>query len=67
MNASVSRSSNDTQKNGATRSIIRMGRRTFCACHHLSYGHHKIIAAPNANTPTKPPKAMAISIITSKD
>ena len=29
MNVSATRSPNDTQKNGATRSIVRMGRRTF--------------------------------------
>jgi hypothetical protein len=39
---SASRSPNDTQKNGASRSIVRMGRRTFCACHHSSYGINKI-------------------------
>ena len=27
---SASRSTNDTQKNGATRSFVKMGRRTFC-------------------------------------
>jgi endonuclease YncB( thermonuclease family) len=29
LNVSASRSPNDTQKNGATRSIVRRGRRTF--------------------------------------
>jgi len=29
LNVSATRSPNDTQKNGATRSIVRMGRRTF--------------------------------------
>ena len=29
LNVSASRNPNDTQKNGATRSIVRMGRRTF--------------------------------------
>ena len=53
------------QKNGAPRSIVRMGRRTFCACHHLSYGVHKIIAASPQNTPTKMPMAMPISMIPS--
>ena len=54
------------QKNGATRSIVRMGRRTFCACHHLSYGQNKIAPPSSTNTPTKKPKAMTISIIPSR-
>ena len=29
LNVSATRSPNDTQKNGATRSIVRMGRRTI--------------------------------------
>jgi hypothetical protein len=31
----------------------------------VSYGNHKIIAAPSAKTPTKMPITMAISIIPS--
>ena len=26
------------------------------ACHHVSYGNHKIIAAPSAKMPTKSPE-----------
>jgi hypothetical protein len=42
-----------------------MGRRAFSAWHHLSYGNHKIIAAPSAKMPTKIPGIRAISIIIS--
>src|SRR5688572_21294674 len=35
------------------------------ACHHVSYGNHKIIAAPSAKMPTKMPITMAISMIPS--
>jgi len=42
-----------------------MGRRAFTAWHHVSYGNHKIRAAPNAKIPTKSPGIRAISMITS--
>ena len=45
--------------------LFSMWRRAFCACHHLSYGVNKIRAPSPANTATKPPMAMAISIISS--
>ena len=35
------------------------------ACHHVSYGNHKIRAAPSAKIPTKIPGIRAISIIPS--
>ena len=42
------------------------GEGHILACHYyLSYGNHKIRAASPTNTPTKPPKAMPISMITS--
>ena len=54
-----------TRKNGATRSIVRTGEAHILAYHHLSYGVHIIRAPIPANTPTKKPMAMAISMITS--
>ena len=63
VNTSIS--CNDTHTNGAPRSLERTGKRIFRAYHHLSYGNHRIIAAPSTNTPTKAPNAMAISTITS--
>jgi hypothetical protein len=41
------------------------GEAHILACHHVSYGNHKIIAAPSAKMPTKMPITMAISIIPS--
>jgi hypothetical protein len=57
LNASASRSPNDTH--------VRMGRRTFCACHHLSYGKNKIRAAIPTKMATKRPGITTTSMITS--
>jgi hypothetical protein len=54
-----------TKKNGATRSIVRNGETRIQCAHHLSYGNHKIRAAPSAKMPTKSPGIMAISMIIS--
>jgi hypothetical protein len=61
----ASRNHNNTQTNSATRSIVKNGEAHILACHHLSYGQNKIAPPNSTNTPTKKPKAMAISTITS--
>ena len=41
------------------------GEAHILACHHLSYGNHKITAPSNANAPTNMPVTTVISMITS--
>lgn len=56
-----------TPKRTARPLIRKNSEAHFLTCHQfcLSYGHHKIIAAPNANTPTKAPTAIPISMLPS--
>lgn len=42
------------------------GEAHILACHHLSYGQNKIAPPSSTNIPTKKPKPMAISMITSQ-
>jgi hypothetical protein len=56
-----------TQKNGVIPSILRIrGAHSGVPIIYLSYGVNRIRAPSPANTATKPPMAMAISIITSR-
>jgi endonuclease YncB( thermonuclease family) len=50
LNISASRSPNDTQKNGATRSIVRDGEAHNLACHQLGLLTPKIRPASPQNT-----------------
>ena len=64
---SASRSPNDTQKNGTTRSIVRMGRRTFwraIICYVPSLIPTIRPASPQ-NTANKAPKTIIGAMITS--
>ena len=59
------RSPNDTQKNGATHSIVRNGEAHILACHQLGLLVPKIRPASPQNTANKKPKTIIGSMITS--
>ena len=65
LNVSASRSPDDTQENGATRSIVRTGEAHILACHQLGLLTPAIRPNSPQNTANKKPMISKGSMITS--